>query len=547
MFAARGETTMSVLKRFWLGSLAATALWTVLGCSTSEPGTGNVSSANKPNAGTPATPRVPFTISKETTYITEPLRADGYPDYVAAWNQQMSQGMTPENNAAVLFWKAMGPGAIPKEGRDKFFQMLGIPSLPETGDYCTNSDGTGYAFKDAREHANAQPVDGDYSLSGEQERKAMTRPWSKDEFPAFAEWLEVNQKPLDMIVEASERTRHYQPWVRVGTPDPASPLDGRMTGVGQYRNCVRWLCKRAMLRLNDHEFDKAWADILTCHRLARAAGLYSLVAATVESMTVEVEKNILQRIDLTAEQVAKMRSDLSRLSPMPKMGDVVDADFRIELLESVTAVARDGADARFAKNEPSIAKMLRSWNDAAHAASIDWDSVLRMVNSRCDKAVSALRKGTRADRKQAIAEIVDDDIGKLLAAAATTSPEARSNLLGRAFLVELTAHTTLMPLADVDDRSTVRSDLIGLAFALAAYHADHGSYPSQLADLKPKYVSEVPKDVFSDTDLHYTSSGDGYLLYSVGVDGKDEGGKAQGEWTGDHISDDLVIRVPAKP
>ena len=32
--------------------------------------------------------RVPFTISKETTYITEPLREDGYVDYVAALNQR---------------------------------------------------------------------------------------------------------------------------------------------------------------------------------------------------------------------------------------------------------------------------------------------------------------------------------------------------------------------------------------------------------------------------------------------------------------------------
>ncbi len=32
------------------------------------------------------------TISKETTYITEPLRPDGYPDYIAALNQRASKG-----------------------------------------------------------------------------------------------------------------------------------------------------------------------------------------------------------------------------------------------------------------------------------------------------------------------------------------------------------------------------------------------------------------------------------------------------------------------
>jgi hypothetical protein len=75
------------------------------------------------------------TISKETTYITEPLRADGYPDYAAARNQLLRRGATPENNAAVLLWKAIGPKNIPKESRDEFFRMLAVPVLPETGDY----------------------------------------------------------------------------------------------------------------------------------------------------------------------------------------------------------------------------------------------------------------------------------------------------------------------------------------------------------------------------------------------------------------------------
>ena len=40
--------------------------------------------ANKPDPAPPAKKPLPIKISKETTYITEPLRPDGYPDYVAA-------------------------------------------------------------------------------------------------------------------------------------------------------------------------------------------------------------------------------------------------------------------------------------------------------------------------------------------------------------------------------------------------------------------------------------------------------------------------------
>ena len=68
-----------------------------------------LSAADKPNEKTKPKPSVLVTISKETTYITEPLRPDGYPDYLAALNGELSKGVTPENNSAVLFWKALGP------------------------------------------------------------------------------------------------------------------------------------------------------------------------------------------------------------------------------------------------------------------------------------------------------------------------------------------------------------------------------------------------------------------------------------------------------
>ena len=65
-------------------------------------------------------PRPKITISKETTYITEPLRADGCVDYVAAVKRHCSEGVTPENNAAIPFWQAVGP----KGNRQGYSQTL---------------------------------------------------------------------------------------------------------------------------------------------------------------------------------------------------------------------------------------------------------------------------------------------------------------------------------------------------------------------------------------------------------------------------------------
>lgn len=76
-----------------------------------------------------------FTISPATTYITEPLRPDGLPDYAAALDALAKEGVTPENNAAVLYWQAFGPALIPPARRDEYFGKLGIPVPSAVGDY----------------------------------------------------------------------------------------------------------------------------------------------------------------------------------------------------------------------------------------------------------------------------------------------------------------------------------------------------------------------------------------------------------------------------
>lgn len=48
----------------------------------------------------------------------------------------------------------------------------------------------------------------------------------------------------------------------------------------------------------------------------------------------------------------------------------------------------------------------------------------------------------------------------------------------------------------------------------------------RLDDLVPKYLAAVPSDLCSGTPLSYLPSENGYLLYSVGVNGKDN----QGRW-----------------
>jgi len=60
--------------------------------------------------------------------------------------------------------------------------------------------------------------------------------------------------------------------------------------------------------------------------------------------------------------------------------------------------------------------------------------------------------------------------------------------------------------------------------ALARFKAERGQYPEGLASLVPAYLREVSMDVFSEAAPRYERLGNGYRLYSVGPDMRDDSG-----------------------
>jgi hypothetical protein len=74
-------------------------------------------------------------------------------------------------------------------------------------------------------------------------------------------------------------------------------------------------------------------------------------------------------------------------------------------------------------------------------------------------------------------------------------------------------------------RTEVERQIVITAIALKRYQLPHGAYPPGLAALKPELATEVPRDPIDGKPLRYRLDSDGtYVLYSVGEDGKDDGG-----------------------
>jgi len=71
----------------------------------------------------------------------------------------------------------------------------------------------------------------------------------------------------------------------------------------------------------------------------------------------------------------------------------------------------------------------------------------------------------------------------------------------------------------------VAKQLTVAAIALKRYQLKHGNYPTDLKSLIPDFISTVPVDPVDSQPLRYRQNADGtFLLYSIGENGKDDGG-----------------------
>jgi hypothetical protein len=77
-------------------------------------------------------------------------------------------------------------------------------------------------------------------------------------------------------------------------------------------------------------------------------------------------------------------------------------------------------------------------------------------------------------------------------------------------------------------RDTATAELNGsqIVLALKVYKSGYGTYPSSLGELCNKLGGRLPQDPFSGTNFIYINNGNGFILYSIGKNLVDDGGKS---------------------
>ncbi|PWU20139.1 MAG: hypothetical protein C5B50_04790 [Verrucomicrobia bacterium] len=78
----------------------------------------------------------------------------------------------------------------------------------------------------------------------------------------------------------------------------------------------------------------------------------------------------------------------------------------------------------------------------------------------------------------------------------------------------------------VRDASThARIELTVVALGVERFRHERGHLPDHLAELTPHFLDAVPRDPFDGAPLRYKRMVKGYIIYSIGSDGHDDGGR----------------------
>jgi hypothetical protein len=488
-----------------------------------------------------------FTIGKDTTRITEPVDAEGYIDYAAALNQRLREGVTPENNANVLLLQAYGPRPEGAPLKPEYYEALGIAPPPESGNYF------------AKLHAfvrNELKLDNE-SLTRIEDNliEARTRPWDGGDFPELAQWLQANEKPLALVIEASKRPQYYNPVLPTSDPDGRHTLTTCLLPTVQNgRVMVTALTARAMFRLKAGQTDAAWEDLLASHRLARHIGsggtlIEAMVGFAIEAIAASTDLAYLQHSTVDRQRLDRILRDLDALPRMRPLSERFDVGERFMALDMIAMIDRRGPKALhdglglLSANPDLLERFLYS--------NAVWEPAMRNTNIWFDRMVGASETKDPQQRRQKLAEVESEIVRLKEKAAVPGKAKVLRTLFSRSgkgeHMGDILIATLLPAIVKVQsaaDRHEQSLQNLRVAIALDAYRKDHGDYPTKLDALVPVYLKTIPLDLFSGKPLKFEKSPDGYLLYSIGPNEADDLGRGASDTP---RGDDLPVRVPIPP
>jgi hypothetical protein len=474
-------------------------------------------------------------LSARTTYIVMPLASDGFPDYLAALNAEAGKGVTNENNAAPVILAIFGPAKHPPAWWNAQITLAhvksNLPPFVTLHDWLTTHAAPQNVFEEvAEDDAETRIV-----------HATLGRSWSREQYPHVADYLDANKAQIDALVALTKRDHLFLPLITqegfATTVSRPALLDVH-SALGIFRETANAMIQRAQLRLHDGNPSGFREDILAAVRLSflmvhqHTVFDYLVASAIHQSAMVAIQQ--ASASPFMTDDVAKdIQTSLAVLPEWPAPTESLDIAERYTTLDSVVAIVNivnhRGTTTGTSSAPPVISIPL---------LPIHFEHSFIQTNLFFDQYADSLRKSTYADRATGV-ETVEKEVDSLYPGGIIWGMMHADTVMLRDLI--FTGAATLNRSFTTE---IAQQRLTQAALALRILHANRGQYPASLGDTGLSLSQRT--DPFTEKPMNYRAGSGSYVLYSVGPDLKDNGGKEKQNFM-QKTGFDLVVRAPEAP
>ncbi|MCL4786032.1 MAG: hypothetical protein KJ070_04455 [Verrucomicrobia bacterium] len=302
---------------------------------------------------------------------------------------------------------------------------------------------------------------------------------------------------------------------------PPSPFVGM-------RRAAQWLSGDAIAALHEGDLDRARADLHALAQLARfnrddLTLISQMIRVAIAGLGLAVTWEALQSPGWSEEALMAMQEDWESL----ELGNAVENGMLGERAFGEAAFSQmrsAGATAatRFGGFGPAGATT--SWKDYFDA----WVLMpIWKANSRDDERLFLEHHQRSLDSLRKLQSGTPwPDIDRELKAHALVLDEAFNSFFAKVrYRFSVPAIPNSMRAAKSSIRNETERRLTVTAIAIERHRLRHGRFPTDLTALTPELLSIVPLDPMCSQPLRYRLNADAtFTLYSVGEDGRDDGG-----------------------
>ena len=391
--------------------------------------------------------------------------------------------------------------------------------------------------------------------------EARRAAWKASDIPPLSDWVVRQKNRLDRLAAITECETFY-------CPDPAR-LANEAGWVGghssfvseQITTAAAAMALRSMFKAGENNSAAAWNDIKTIYALSALKNC-------------QTPDDVAARLAIRRQAYhATMVLASSGVCDEPLLNEIADYLSRLEstrdLLEDAVLFTRIAAIDAFQRFFEGREVTQSKWfagvsREQVLAKGIDPNTVLRHINGQftaLDNKLSSNDNRVRV-RIQAILDYSEVCGRRPLIGEKQTesSRESFEVLLANTVLAKADTQF-LLAICLACEVNDVHGEIVRVGVALERFKNESGAYPGSLSPLKTLDDKLLNNDPFTRSPLVYNRMGEGYLLYSYGLDQKDDGGSGgeaivgmikDGEWAIGRAPKldsgaDIVLRIPVPP